>query len=80
MINPDAFVLGIFGKMYKDFAGRNKISVIEVDFMTGIESPATLQCRKSCRIAREHQTFINRSLSRERSKSYAHRNKAFNYF
>jgi hypothetical protein len=24
-INPDAFVVGIFGEKYKDFVGRNKI-------------------------------------------------------
>ena len=24
-INPDSFVVRIFGKMYKDFVGRNKI-------------------------------------------------------
>jgi hypothetical protein len=53
--------VGLFGKMYKDFVGRTKISVIEVDFMAGIDSPAALQCRRSCRTARELQIFINKS-------------------
>jgi hypothetical protein len=35
-------VVGIFGIMNKDFVGRNKIQVIEVDFMARIDSPATL--------------------------------------
>jgi hypothetical protein len=41
-INPDAFVVGIFGKMDNEFVGRNKIYVIAVDFIGGIDSPAVL--------------------------------------